>query len=361
MKDISVGIVGCGTAVGHHIAALKSVPGIRSVWFCDSQPEAARRAMQLWGRGGFAGDDFEGFMGPSKPEVLHICTPPASHAGLAVRALEAGCHVLLEKPMATSSEETRRIIEARDISGRKLCMMHNHIFDPPILAARRDVGKGMLGELIYGEGRYFLDTGKMRHENLDRPDHWAYSLKSGIAGEYLPHTVYLLQSFFGSTRELQLMQGAGPMREGGRPRNSYAAQLRFDHAVGRILMIDRMPYGHFSIDLYGTQAAIHVNMMDLTLSTERIRHGIPLTAARMESTVEQSLQKLWQVFSNSVGILTGRLKRRPGHRALVKAFYESIRSGNDVPVPAEDGAAVVRTMEMIDKSVADSAGQPGDR
>ncbi|UCE19703.1 MAG: Gfo/Idh/MocA family oxidoreductase [Gemmatimonadota bacterium] len=354
MDKIRIGFVGCGVASVLHIHALKSVPNVQILWFCDKNEISAHRAMKLWGKEGTIGDDFERLLSDAKPNVIHVCTPPHTHADFSISALKSGCHVLLEKPMATTVEEAKRILEARDCSGSELCMMHNHMFDPPIQKMRRAVQNGKLGELIYGEGQYFLDMEKMAQEHLDRPDHWVHTLKSGIAGEFMPHTIYLLQSFLGPCRELQLMEETARSTPGEEyQRKSFAVQLRFRNAIGRILLIDCMPYGHFNIDLYGTRAAAHINMMDLTFSIERIRGNLPLVAARMGSTVEQSFQRMWQTLSNSVRIVTGQLKRRPGHRALIQTFYSAIRSGNPVPIPAEDGLATVQTMVQLDRIITD--------
>jgi predicted dehydrogenase len=345
-----IGILGCGVAAEHQIVALKRVPGAEIVWFCDPRGDRADTARELWGRGGATGQDFESLLSRDRPDVVHVCTPPRTHADLSVRALDSGAHVLLEKPMAVSVAEAERILEARNRAGLKVCMMHNHLFDPPVRAARRMIEGGRLGELVYGEGRYFLDTRKMAQEQVDRPGHWAHALRSGLAGEYMPHTIYLLQSFFGPCRELQVIKGsaAGSGAANGPVRTSYAVQMGFPGAVGRILLIDRMPYGHFGLDLYGAKAALHINMMDLTWSLERIRNAWPLAAARMGATVEQSVQRLGQTLFNGVRIATGRLRRRPGHRALIEAFYRSLEQGGPVPVPAEDGLSMVRTMEKID-------------
>jgi predicted dehydrogenase len=308
----------------------------------------------LWGKDATIGDNFQRLLSNTKPDVIHVCTPPKTHADLAISALDAGCHVLLEKPMATSMEEAKRILGARDRSGRQLCIMHNHIFDPPISRVRKAFENGTLGELLYGEGRYFLDLQKMIHEHLNRPHHWAYTLKSGIAGEFLPHTIYLLQSFLGQCRDIQLMQETDDFsKEKEHLPKVLALQLRFDKAIGRILFIYSMPYGHFNIDLYGTRAAAHINMMDLTSSIERIRGGLPLAAARMESTLEQAFQRIYQTLCNSMCILTGRLKRRPGHRALIQKFYDALRNGKPVPIPGEYGMAMVQTMDQIDRAMAD--------
>lgn len=350
---IKVGFVGCGVGIEHHLPALKRVPDVQTLWFCDKIESQAQKAMKIWGKSCMTGTDFDELLRKSTPDVVHICTPPKTHAALTIKALETGCHVLLEKPMTTSIEDAERILETRNKSKRMLCMMHNHLFDPPVLQVRRLVESGILGDLLYGEGRYFLDMDKMIKEHVDRPEHWVYSLNSRVAGESTPHTIYLLQSFFGPAKELQLMYDAACSSvKSELQHESFAIQIRFAKALGRILMIDRMPYGHFSIDLYGTHAAAHINMMDLTYRIERIRSGMPLAAARMGSTVEQSLQGLGQTFGNALKIITGRLKRRPGHRALIQGFYQSIRHCTAVPVSGEEGRDTVRTIGMLDDAMA---------
>ncbi|MBN1274028.1 MAG: Gfo/Idh/MocA family oxidoreductase [Candidatus Aminicenantes bacterium] len=351
-NDISIGIAGCGVALVHHLLALKNVPGVRILWFCDPDGKRAEEAKRLWGKQSRTGPNFEKLLGEETPDVVHICTPPAFHAGTAFMAFEAGSHVLLEKPMAQTVAEAKKILEARDRSGRKLCVVHNHMFDPPILRLKKLAADGKLGRLFFGRGCYFLDSSKMAHEKLDQKGHWVHRLKSGIAGEFMPHTLYLLQAFFGPVRKLDLLYDNG-LSEGGKPdENLYSLQMRFAGGLGQVFMADRMPYGHFSFSFYGTKAAAHVNMMDLTLSVEKIRHSLPLPAARMASTVEQSFQKLGWTALNIFQIGLGKLKRRPGHRLLIKKFYEALRGKGRVPVSGEEGLMNVKALELLNKAMA---------
>lgn len=118
-------------------------------------------------------------------------------------------------------------------------------------------------------------------------------------------------------------------------------------------MIDRTIYGHFTVNLYGNRAATHINMMDPTFSIEKLRTSLVLPAVRMESTVSQAVSRLYQTLLNSVRIASGRLKRRPGHLGLVRAFYSSLSNGTPVPVSGEDGLAVVRTLELLDRALGE--------
>ena len=305
---MKVGLLGCGNAIAHHLRALKSVPNVEVLWFCDKHESQARKAKAKWGNRGVVGTDFEDLLNQARPDVVHVCTPPSTHAEFACKALESGCHILLEKPMTTSIEDARRVLAVRDSSGRALCMMHNHMFDPVIIRIRNLVESGALGELVYAEGRFFLELDKMAKEKMDRSDHWVYALKSGIAGEYTPHMIYLLQSFLGPSTELQLMHGCiGSPVQDRMGQETFAVQLRFEKGFGNMLMMSHMSYGHFSIHLYGTRAAAHVNIMDLTFRLEQMRKALPREAAFMESTIRQGVQNASQTLGNGFRILTGQL------------------------------------------------------
>ncbi|MCF8082922.1 MAG: Gfo/Idh/MocA family oxidoreductase [Deltaproteobacteria bacterium] len=352
-RDIRVGILGCGVAAEHHIDALRYVPHIDLIWFCDIIEAKAINAANQWGENAKSGADVNDLLIRHRPDTVHICTPPSTHSELTIKALESGCHVLLEKPMATINTDAKRIVHARDMSGKQVCLMHNHMFDPPILKARQLIEKGAIGHLVYGEARYFLSQTKKKMEDTINPDHWAYKLPSGIAGEYLPHPIYLLQSFFGPCYELQFQgKSMGKTANNSQMLRGYALQLQFHTALGRILMIDNMDYDHFSIDIYGTRAAIHINMMDLTYSIERQRSGVPLVLSRVNITVEQSIQRLVGTLSNFFLIATGRLKRRPGHKLLIKKVYHAIRNNMPMPIPIEDGLEQVHTMDMLNDLIA---------
>jgi|GEM_PF-4929951 len=351
-QNLSVGILGCGVGAALHLLGLESIEDVEIIWFCDKNEEQAKNLMKLWGKDAKVASDIDDLLRSEQPDIVHICTPQDTHAEMTLKAFDAGCHVLLEKPMALTVAECERIISARDKSGCQLCIMHNHMFDPIIQKMHRRTSRGDFGKLVFGEVRHFYSVRKMVKEGINDTSHWARSLKGGIASEFLPHSIYLIQSFFGPARELQLIHRCiTGDKNAGLNLQSWAVQISFESATARLLAIAGISYGHFSIDLYGMQAAAHINMMDLTYSIERVRGFLPLTLARMESSVEQSLCRLRQVTSNTANIAIGRLKRRLGHRNLIRAFYKTIREGNVSPVTGEDGLAVVRTLEMFDEAM----------
>src|SRR5581483_5029857 len=83
-----------------------------------------------------------------EPDVVVVCTPHPSHAALTIAALEAGAHVLVEKPLAPEAREADAMIAAADSAGRLLGVCFQQRFRPEIAAAHAAIADGRLGELV---------------------------------------------------------------------------------------------------------------------------------------------------------------------------------------------------------------------
>src|SRR5207248_2785947 len=81
-------------------------------------------------------------------DVVSICTPSGMHADMAVQALRAGKHVIVEKPMDVSLEACDRMIQAEDETGKKLTIISQHRFDAASMAVRDMIVSGKLGKII---------------------------------------------------------------------------------------------------------------------------------------------------------------------------------------------------------------------
>jgi predicted dehydrogenase len=90
-------------------------------------------------------------------DAVHICTPNALHFPMAKAALEAGKHVLCEKPLTTSVEDARALVAAAARSGRRNCLCHNLRYYPMVQQMRRLREAGDLGEILVVQGTYSQD------------------------------------------------------------------------------------------------------------------------------------------------------------------------------------------------------------
>jgi predicted dehydrogenase len=96
-------------------------------------------------------------------DAIAIATPVSSHAPLAIAALEAGKHVLVEKPLAPSVEEATRIVEAAEKAGRVLLVDHTFIYTPAVQKIKQLVDAGELGDLLYFDS-VRINLGLFQHD-----------------------------------------------------------------------------------------------------------------------------------------------------------------------------------------------------
>ena len=105
------GMVGAGNICQYHVAAVQALPDVELVGITDLDQRRAEDAAAEWGTRAFP--SMEALV-EAGANVIHVNTPPSSHMAVAVEALERGCHVLVEKPVAESPEDARRIGELAD-------------------------------------------------------------------------------------------------------------------------------------------------------------------------------------------------------------------------------------------------------
>jgi predicted dehydrogenase len=101
--------------------------------------------------------DYKELLNDPAVHAVHICTPNALHFPIAKAALEAGKHVLCEKPLATSLREASQLVSLAEKTGRRNCTFHNLRFYPMIQQARRICESGELGEILIVQGTYSQD------------------------------------------------------------------------------------------------------------------------------------------------------------------------------------------------------------
>ncbi len=145
-KKFKVGVIGCGTIGTVHLNAYKSVENAEVVALCDVLPDRlAEKAKEF--NVGKTFTDYRELLADPEIEAVDICTPNDMHAPIAIDAFGAGKNVFLEKPMTLSAEWGRKILEARDKSGKMLQMGMVRRQTPEAEVVRDEIAAGRLGEI----------------------------------------------------------------------------------------------------------------------------------------------------------------------------------------------------------------------
>jgi len=338
-KPVRVGIVGCGQiAQARHISSLLKIKGAEIVAICDKNEDLARRVSERFHISNYYAD-FSEMLAKEKMDMVDICTAPQTHLALCVSAMEAGCHVLVEKPMALSLKEADAMAEAAKANQVELCVVHNELFEPVMMRARSMVSKGDIGDLV---AVHITDLTPKSYDWVMDKNHWAHKLPGGIFGEMLPHPLYLAVAFLGHLE---------PVAVHSRKLGGYdwlaADELRITlegkNGIATIASSINTLEDNVLIDILGTKMGLRVSLWNSVL----IKFGIG-----ENRRVSRGLENLRQGFSILVGtalvalnLALGRQHR--GHYTLIQGFVKSLQSGSEPPVTIEEAREVVRLYEAI--------------
>lgn len=150
-ERLRIGIVGCGgIANGKHLPSLKAINRADIVAFCDLIPERAEKACAEYGaEGAKAYTDYHRLLEDKSIDVVYVLTPNRMHAQVSIDALNAGKHVMCEKPMAKTAADARAMVEAAKKSGKKLTIGYQHRHKPEARYLKSVIERGDLGDIYY--------------------------------------------------------------------------------------------------------------------------------------------------------------------------------------------------------------------
>jgi len=153
-KIYRVGIIGCGgIANGKHMPSLKKLPNVEMAAFCDIVPERAEEARKAYGApGAKVYADYKALVAGGGLDAVHVCTPNKSHAPITIASLEAGMHVMCEKPMAITTRDAQAMVDAARRTGKKLSIGYQNRFRPDSLYLKKMCEAGKLGEIYFAKG-----------------------------------------------------------------------------------------------------------------------------------------------------------------------------------------------------------------
>ncbi len=334
-KRLAVGVIGAGwVATARHIPSFQRDRRVRVEALLDRTPG---RAKAVAGRYQIphAYHELSDFLAHGL-DVVAICTPPWTHAPLAIEALRAGCHVLVEKPMAMSAEEASAMTEAARENRAHLCVAHNFLFSRSMRRAQRLLERGEVGEVQHAVALQLSSPQR-------RLPRWYPHLPGGLFFDEAPHMVYLLRRFLGDVSVSEAWAQAAPPGV-AQPLDRVEARLQANHRSAHLSMSFSSPISEWLLAVVGTRRVLVVDVFRdiLVIQEPDGAHG---ASDVLRSSLRVFRQGLAGFLTSGALFSTGRLFY--GHETLVRRFIDSIIDGAPPPVTPEEGLAVVQTMESI--------------
>ena len=166
-------VIGTGEISAEHLGYLAKHTGIELVGVCDLSRAAAEYAAKTFGAAK-AYTDYKLMLDEAKPEVVHVLTPPQTHVPISTDCLDAGAHVICEKPITLGHAQFLSLWEHAQSKNKRLIEDHNYRFNRPILDIEKLLAAGQLGEVMEVDVRMALkirDGGRFADRNLPNPAH----------------------------------------------------------------------------------------------------------------------------------------------------------------------------------------------
>ena len=156
MKKLKTAVFGTGFMGRVHTEGIRRLGNVEVAAIAASSEEKAKKFGDEVGVARTTGD-YRTLLGDPEIDAVHVCTPNALHFPMAKDALNAGKHVLCEKPLAISVEQGRELVELAKAKGLANCTFHNLRFYPMVQQIRRMRETGELGEIYAVQGTYSQD------------------------------------------------------------------------------------------------------------------------------------------------------------------------------------------------------------
>lgn len=194
-------IVGCGFIAKKHADAIKQIEGATLVAVCDKvtdlmQPYVEEHDAQAY-------EDFEIMLQNPTIDIVNICTPSGSHAFLAELAAKYKKHIIVEKPIAMTLDETNRIIEAAETNGVKLAVVHPNRFRPVAMKLKELLESNRLGKISHALCIVNWNRGQEYYDQA--PWRGTKTFDGGVLMNQAIHNLDLLLWYLGKPREVVSM------------------------------------------------------------------------------------------------------------------------------------------------------------
>jgi UDP-N-acetyl-2-amino-2-deoxyglucuronate dehydrogenase len=202
MNKLKFGIVGCGRIAGRHAEQINHIAVLQAV--CDKVGSRAEKTGNQYGARVYT--NYDDFLSKEKDlDIISVCTPNGLHAEHTIKAFRHGFHVLCEKPMAISSFDCAEMIKEAEKANRKLFVVKQNRYNPPVRAIKEALNENRLGKILSFQLNCFWN----RNEDYYIQSDWkgTLDLDGGTLYTQFSHFIDLLYWMFGDVKRVEAITG----------------------------------------------------------------------------------------------------------------------------------------------------------
>jgi predicted dehydrogenase/nucleoside-diphosphate-sugar epimerase len=332
-QALRVGIVGSGKMAANHARAVASCTVPAQVVAVADPSEVALAGMRNVAPDAKQFASLTELLAGEGVDVVHICTPPASHVPLAIEALEAGRHIYVEKPFAESANDAERILGIAKARGLKVAAGHQLLHEKPTRVA---------GELLPSLGHISHIESYFSFRTVRRVPGGRVPLASDLQLlDILPHPVYLLLHFLNLSAAGRPHLLALDIGEGG----TVHALIKQGHLTGSLVVtLEGRPVESY-MRVVGTNGAVHADYIRGTVQRQIGPGTSGIDKVLAPFRVAEQL-----VFGTTAALGVRAMNRQrsyPGLVELFDAFYGAVLTGDPSPVTNENILETTRLCEQV--------------
>jgi predicted dehydrogenase len=336
-------LIGAGQIARQHLACLETLPDVEIAAVCDLSPSVARAAAERHGaRAWFT--DYKKMLAEVRPDVVHVTTPPTSHFRLAMDALAADAHVIVEKPATVTFAEVESLLARASERRRALLEDYNYLYSAATLEIRRLVESGELGAVVHVDVAICLNIlgpGGFADPNSPHP---CLTMAGGAIADFLPHLASLAHCFVGAhTRAHTIWRKRA---ETLLPYDEFHALVDGERATASLSFSSASQPDAFWLRVYGERMLASANLFEKRFTTERLRPGPkPLQPLRNGLEEGRAIRRaaagtLWRKFRGGPGAYDGLYE-------LLARTYRTLGTEATLPVTAQQVLEVNRLVDAL--------------
>ncbi len=334
MATHGFGFVGCGMIAEFHTKAIAEIPGARVVAAFDMYAPSAEKIAKMAGKDCRVYDDIDTMLANPEVDVVSVCTPSGAHMEPAVRAAQAGKHVVVEKPMEITLPRCDAIIQACDAAGVRLCTIFPSRFSAANRALKKAIDDGRFGRLTLGDTyvkwwrtQAYYDSGGWRGT-------WKLDGGGALMNQAI-HNVDLLQWLMGDVDTI-MAQTALLVHERIEVEDTAVAVLKFKNGALGVIEAATGAYPGLlkRVEIHGEHGSARIEQDDITFWS--FASEMPDDAAIHEAMKATT--------GHSAGASDPRGITHEGHRVQLADFLQAIDSGGQ---PFVDGPQGRKAVEII--------------
>lgn len=343
--DLRIGLIGAGYIAGWHSGAVRATRGMRLAAVCDASAEAGEALAGGLGVPYFPSVD--ALIASGAVDAVHVLTPPSSHAAIAIQCLQAGLHVLVEKPMALSAAEAAGMAAAAQAAGRQLAVCHNFLGLPSHDRLRKMIARGDLGRISTMRVDWALPLAPLRSGPYGL---WLLRENRNLLLELGPHPFGFVLDLFGVPEVLSVtrshpidLPGDGGTRHQGWQILARAGSVDVAIHLSMVETLDDR-----SVTIRGSSGLARLDFASDTLVVQR-ENTSDLILNPLRRELSLAGQHLREGVRNATRQALSLNRKSPyglSFATTVAAFRDAVRSGTADPrFGAEAGARVIGTID----------------